>query len=97
MKKSVKITIISGIFVAVIIGGLALFVHFKLSDIEKNETGQESAEQIANEALEVISGKEPHSEEGEESYSEEKTEIHSEEEESSEQRANEYLEIRTVN
>ena len=89
MKKSVKIAIIAGISIAVIIGGLALFVHFKLSDIEKNETGQESAEQIANEALEVISGKEPHSEEGEESYSEEKTEIHSEEEESSEQRANE--------
>ena len=89
MKKSVKVAIIAGIFVAVIIGGLALFVHFKLSDIEKNETGQESAEQIANEAQEVISGKEPHSEEGEESYSEEKTEIHSEEEESSEQRANE--------
>ena len=89
MKKSSKIAIIAGISIAVIIGGLALFVHFKLSDIEKNETGQESAEQIANEALEVISGKEPHSEEGEESYSEEKTEIHSEEEESSEQRANE--------
>ena len=89
MKKSVKIAMIAGISIAVIIGGLALFVHFKLSDIEKNETGQESAEQIAKEVQEVLSGKEPHSEEGEESYSEEKTEIHSEEEESSEQRANE--------
>ncbi len=65
MKKSAKIAIIAGICVAVIIGGLALFVHFKLSEIEKNETGQESAEQIAKEALEVISGKEPHSEENE--------------------------------
>ena len=89
MKKSVKIAIIAGISITVIIGGLALFVHFKLSDIEKNETGQESAEQIAKEVQEVLSGKEPHSEEGEESYSEEKTEINSEEEESSEQRANE--------
>ena len=65
MKKSVKIAIIAGIFVAVIIGGLALFVHFKLSDIEKNETGQESTEQIAKEVQEVLSGKEPHSEEDE--------------------------------
>ena len=89
MKKSSKIAIIVGISIAVIIGGLALFVHFKLSDIEKNETGQESAEQIAKEVQEVLSGKEPHSEEGEESYSEEKTEIHSEEDESDEQRANE--------
>ena len=89
MQKSSKIIIVVGICVIVIIGGLALFVHFQLSDIEKNETGQESTEQIAKEVQEVLSGKEPHSEEGEESYSEEKTEIHSEEEESSEQRANE--------
>ena len=89
MKKPVKIAIIAGISIAIIIGGLALFVHFKLSEIEKNETGQESAEQIANEALEVISGKEPHSEEGEDSHSEEKTESHSEEDESAEERANE--------
>ena len=73
MKKSSKIAIIAGICAIVIIGGLALFVHLNLSEIEKNETGQESAEQIAKEALEVISGKEPHSEE----------------EESDEQRANE--------
>ena len=89
MKKPVKIAIIAGISIAIIIGGLALFVHFKLSEIEKNETGQESAEQIAKEALEVISGKEPHSEEGEDSHSEEKTESHSEEDESAEERANE--------
>ena len=38
MKKSAKIAIIAGICVAVIIGGLALFVHFSLSEIEKNET-----------------------------------------------------------
>jgi len=87
MKKSSKIGMIAGICVVLIIGGLALFVHFKLSEIEKNETGQESAEQIANEALEVISGNEPHSELGE--TSEEKTERHSEEDESAEQRANE--------
>ena len=84
MKKSSKIAIIAGISIAVIIGGLVLFVHFKLSEIEKNETGQESAEQIASEALEVISGKEPHSELGETSE-----ETHSEEEESAEERANE--------
>ncbi|MSV33228.1 MAG: hypothetical protein EXS76_00645 [Nitrosarchaeum sp.] len=65
MKKSAKIAIIAGICVAVIIGGLALFVHFSLSEIEKNETEQESTEQIAKEALEVISGKKPHSEENE--------------------------------
>ena len=65
MKKSVKLAIITGICAAIIIGGLALFVHFKLSEIEKNETGQESAEQIANEAQEVLSGKEPYSEESE--------------------------------
>jgi len=84
MKKSVKIAIIAGIFVTVIIGGLALFVHFKLSEIEKNETGQESAEQIAKEALKVISGNEPHSELGETSK-----ESHSEEDESAKEHANE--------
>ena len=70
MKRPAKAAILAGICAAVIIGGLALFVHFRLSEIEKNETGQENAEQIAKEALEVISGKEPHSEEGEESHSE---------------------------
>jgi hypothetical protein len=84
MKKSTKIAIIAGISVAVIIGGLALFIHFSLSEIEKNETGQESAEQIAKEALEVISGKDPHSELGETSE-----ESHSEEDESAEERAKE--------
>ena len=79
MKKSAKLAIFAGISITVIIGGLALFVHFKLSEIEKNETGQESAEQIANEALEVISGKEPHSEE-------ENTHL----DESSESESNEY-------
>jgi flagellar basal body-associated protein FliL len=86
-EKSSKIAIIAGITIAVIIGGLALFVHFKLSEIEKNEMGQESAEQIAKEALEVISGNESHSELGE--TSEEKTESHTEEDKSAEQRANE--------
>lgn len=65
MKKSSKIVFVAGICAIVIIGGLALFVHFKLSDIEKNETGQESVEQIAKEAQEVLSGKESHSEEDE--------------------------------
>ncbi len=46
------------------------------------ETGQESAEQIAKEALEVISGNEPHSEEGENTPLE--SESHTEESESSE-------------
>ena len=78
MKRSSKAAIIAGICAAVIIGGLALFVHFRLSEIEKNETGQESAEQIAKEALEVISGEEPHSEE-------ENTQSESEESESIEQ------------
>ena len=87
MKGSAKIAIITGICAAVIIGGLALFVHFKLSDIEKNETRQESAEQIANEAKEVLSGKEPHSELG--VTPEEKTETRSEQGESAEQRAKE--------
>lgn len=90
MKRSAKITIIAGISVTVIIVGLALFVHFKLSEIEKGETAQEraeeSAEDIARETLEVLSGREPHSEEGEASHSEEKTETHSEEE-SAEERA----------
>lgn len=81
MKRSAKAAIIAGLCAAVIIGGLVLFVHFRLSEIEKNETEQEraeeSAEDIAREALEVLSGKEPHSEseephsESEESYSEE--------------------------
>lgn len=87
MKKTAKITIIAGICAAIIIGGLALFVHFKLSDIEKNETRQESAEQIANETKEVLSGKEPHSELGE--SSEEKTEIRSGQGETAEERAKE--------
>lgn len=39
MKRSAKTAIIAGICVAVIIGGLTLFVHFKLLEIEKNETG----------------------------------------------------------
>ena len=72
MKRSAKIVIMTGICAAVIISGLALFVHFKLSEIEKNETGQESAEQIAKEAQDVLSGKEPHSEEGESSEQREK-------------------------
>ena len=80
MKKTAKIGIIAGICAAVIIGGLALFVHFKLSDIEKNETGQESAEQIANEAKDVLSGKnEPHSELGETSEQGETAEEHAKE------------------
>lgn len=70
MKNVAKLAIIAGICASIIIGGLALFVHFKLSEIEKNETGQESAEQIAKEAQEVLSGKEPHSE-SEESHPEE--------------------------
>ena len=86
MKRSVKIITIAGISIAVIIGGLALFVHFKLSEIEKNETGQENAEQIAKEALEVISGNEPHSEV--ENMPSESEESHSESE-SAEQRAKE--------
>jgi hypothetical protein len=45
---------------------------------------RESVEQIAKEALEVISGNEPHSELGETSE-----ESHSEEDESAEQHANE--------
>jgi|CXWL01.1.fsa_nt_gi hypothetical protein len=61
---------------------MALFIHFQLSEIEKNETGQKNAEQIAKEALEVISVDEPYSNLGE--TSEEKTEIHSEEDESAE-------------
>lgn len=80
MKKSAKIAIIAGVCAAVIIGGLALFVHFKLSDIEKNETRHESAEQVAKEAQEVLSGKEPYSE---------SEESHSEAGESAEQRAKE--------
>jgi len=87
MKRATKMAIIAGICVVVVIGGLALFVHFKLSEIEKNETGQESAEQIAKEALEVISGNETHSE-GENIQSESE-ESHTEESESAEQRANE--------
>lgn len=91
MRRSTKAAIIAGICVAVIIGGLALFVHFRLSEIEKNETeeerAQESAEDIAREALEVLSGKEPHSE-SEESHSEseelESEKSHSEESESDE-------------
>jgi hypothetical protein len=83
MKRSAKAAIIAGICAAVIISGLALFVHFRLSEIEKNETeqerGEESAEDIAREALEVLSGKEPHSE-SEESHSESE-ESHSEESE----------------
>ncbi|GEM_PF-1826094 len=71
MKRSAKIAIIAGICIVAIIGGLALFIHFKLSEIEKNETKQESAEQIAKEALEVISGQEQHSE----SESDEESEI----------------------
>jgi hypothetical protein len=89
MKRSAKIAIIAGICASVIIGGLALFVHLKLSDIEKNEIGQESAEQIAKEAQDVLSGKEPRSELNETSPSEEKTETHSEGSESAEQRAKE--------
>jgi len=84
LKRSAKVAIIAGICAAVIIGGSALFVHLRLSEIEKNETEPESAEQIAKEALEVLSGKEPHSEEGEESLSESE-ESHSEEDESNEQ------------
>ena len=80
MKKSAKFAIIAGICVAVIIGGLALFVHFKLLEIEKNETGQESAEQVAKEAQDVLSGKKPQSE---------SEEPNSEKGESAEQRAKE--------
>lgn len=89
MKRSTKIAIIAGIFVTVIIGGLALFVHLKLSDVEKNETGQESAEQIAKEAQDVLSGQELHSEQNETSHSEEKAETNSESGESTEQHAKE--------
>ncbi|MFY9300125.1 MAG: hypothetical protein WAO91_02915 [Candidatus Nitrosotenuis sp.] len=71
MKQTAKIAIIAGICAAVIIGGLALFVHLKLSEVEKNETGQESAEQIAKETQDVLGGKELHPEQGEESHSEE--------------------------
>jgi uncharacterized membrane protein len=62
LKRSYKIAIISGVAVAIVISSLALFVHFRLSETEKNETGQESAEQIAKESLEALSGKESHSE-----------------------------------
>ncbi|MEX0640750.1 MAG: hypothetical protein WD018_04640 [Nitrosopumilaceae archaeon] len=86
MRRTTKVAIIAGICAAIAIGGLALFVHFKLSEIEKNETEQEraeeSAEDIVREALEVLSGKEPHPE-SEESHSESE-ESHSEEGESDE-------------
>ena len=77
MKKGFKIVIVLAVCVAIIITGLALYVDSKLSQIEKNEKGQESAEQIAKESLDVISGK-PHSESAE-----------SEENESAEQREKE--------
>jgi uncharacterized membrane protein YkvI len=41
MRRSAKAAIIAGLCAAVIIGVLALFVHFSLSEIEKNETEQE--------------------------------------------------------
>jgi len=71
-KKRVKIAIIAGICAVVIIGGVALFVHVKLSEIEKNETQKESAEQVAKEATDVLSGK-PHSEANEVAETDTKT------------------------
>ncbi|MFM8658429.1 MAG: hypothetical protein ACKOCQ_00605 [Candidatus Nitrosotenuis sp.] len=87
MQKSAKIAIIAGICAAIIIGGLALFVHFKLSEVEKNETGKESAEQIAKEATEVLSGK-PHSEANEAAESNESAETGNEAIESTEPSVN---------
>ena len=67
LKRSAKIAIISVVAAAIVISSLALFVHFTLSETEKNETGQESAEQVAKEAVDVLSGKEVHSEANESS------------------------------
>lgn len=89
MNRSVKIAVIAGICASVIVGGLALFVHLKLSDVEKNETGHETAEQIAKEAQDVLSGKESNSEINETSNLVGKTAADSEEGESAEQRAKE--------
>jgi len=89
MNQSVKIAIIAGICASVIVGGLALFVHLKLSNVEKNETGHETTEQIAKEAQDVLSGKESNSEINETSNLGGKTAADSEEGESAEQRAKE--------
>ena len=54
LKKSVKISIIAGIVVAVIISALAVTAHLRLSAIEGNENRQESASEKINEAVNVI-------------------------------------------
>lgn len=77
MKKAVKIIITVGICVTIIIGVLSLFVHFSLSKIEKNQIIEENAEQIAKEALEVISGVKSHSKE-DENITSESEEVYSE-------------------
>ncbi len=63
MKNSTKLAIISGIAAAVIISGVALTVHSRLSAIEGNEQNKnESASQIANEIVGNITGSKAHSE-----------------------------------
>jgi len=70
LKSSSKITIIAGI-AAIVIVGIALTVHFRLSETEKSEIEsgseqheKESASQIANEIIQSLQNK-PESQENE--------------------------------
>ncbi|HVD20368.1 MAG TPA: hypothetical protein VNB95_00320 [Nitrososphaera sp.] len=76
--------VISGIAAAVI-GGLAISTHLRLSALEPESHGNESAEEVAQE---ILTGQPAHTEEGEESEAANNTESsHSEGEESPEERA----------
>jgi hypothetical protein len=83
-KRKTTVVIISGIAAAVIVG-LAISTDLRLSALEPEGHGNESAEEIAQE---ILTGQPAHTEEGEESEAaNNKESSHSESEETPEERA----------
>ena len=79
MKKSAKISIISGIAIVVIISILAIYVHLKQSAIEVTEKGNETTAQKLKEVANVLTNQNVTA----------NTTVHSEAGESAAQRASE--------
>jgi hypothetical protein len=90
MNRKSRILIVSGIAIAVVISAIAVSTHLRLSALEPEGHGDETAEQIAQE---ILTGQPAHSEENETKENAttgeggESGESHSESEETPEERA----------
>ncbi|HEY1248874.1 MAG TPA: hypothetical protein VGE97_07805 [Nitrososphaera sp.] len=92
MKRKSTILLISGIAIAVIISGIAISTHLRLSATEGQEHGNETPQEIANE---ILTGQPAHPEQigksnatnNQSNVTPTERELHSESEETAEERA----------